>query len=74
MGAYNTTVLFTDGTNMTCSRRERPQMLLDPKSGAPLAMSSGVTGCPAFDTSGGVHFKGGGDCFTLFQLMEGATN
>ena len=74
VGAYNTTVLFTDGTNMTCSRRERPQMLLDPKSGAPLAMSSGVTGCPAFDTSGGVHFKGGGDCFTLFQLMEGATN
>ena len=32
VGAYNTTVLFTDGTNMTCSRRERPQMILDPET------------------------------------------
>ena len=33
-------------------------------------MSSGATGCPAFNTSDGVLYKGGGDCFTLIQLME----
>merc|ERR1711968_147509 len=70
VGAYNGTVVFTDGTNMTCSRRERPQMIQDPKTGAPLAMSSGATGCPSFTTPDGVAFKGGGDCFTLLQRMN----
>eukprot|EP01043_Picozoa_sp_COSAG02_P051257 COSAG02_NODE_5373_length_4390_cov_3.127709_2_plen_494_part_00 len=32
VGAYNTTVVFTDGTNMTCNRRERPQIVQDCKS------------------------------------------
>ena len=31
LGAYNGTVQFTDGSNMTCGRRERPQMVLDPE-------------------------------------------
>ena len=70
VGAYNGTVMFSDGTNMTCARRERPQMILDPKSGVPLAMSAGATGCPAFVTAAGVHMKGGGDCFTLIQNLE----
>jgi len=63
-GAYNTTVVFTNGTSFTCSRRERPQMILD-STGTPLAMTSGVTGCPAFGV-----YKGGGDCFTLVQLVQ----
>ena len=49
---------------MTCERRERPQMIMN-EEGDLLAMSSGVTGCPAF----GVN-KGDGDCFTLIQLMN----
>jgi len=53
---------------MTCQRRERPQMILDPHTRAPIAMSSGVTGCPAIG-----HSKGGGDCFTLIQAMQTKT-
>jgi hypothetical protein len=64
VGAYNTTVLFTDGTNMTCTRRERPQMILDPETGVPIAMTSGVVGCPPFGV-----YKGGDDCFTLIQAV-----
>ena len=45
-------------------------MIQDPLTGVPLAMSSGATNCPAFNTSDGVLFKGGNDCFTLIQLME----
>jgi hypothetical protein len=63
-GAYNTTMMLTDGSSMTCNRRERPQMILDPVKGTPLAMTAGVVGCPAF----GVN-KGGNDCFTLVQMM-----
>lgn len=66
VGAYNTTVLFTDGTSMQCSRRERPQMVLD-KDRIPLVMWSGTTGCPAIQ---GTPYKGGRDCFTLAQLMK----
>ena len=65
-GAYNTTVQFTDGTSMTCVRRERPQMVLDRK-GVPLVMFAGVVGCPVIQ---GTPYKGGGDCFTLAQLMN----
>eukprot|EP00937_MAST-01D_sp_MAST-1D-sp2_P001203 g1203.t1 len=70
VGAYNGTVQFTDGSSMTCGRRERPQMIQDPETGRPLAMSAGATGCPSFNTSAGVLFKGGQDCFTLFQMMR----
>ena len=45
-------------------------MIQDPITGVPLALSSGATNCPAFNTSDGVLFKGGNDCFTLIQLME----
>jgi hypothetical protein len=69
VGAYNGTVQFTDGTSMTCGRRERPQMIQD-DANVPLAMTAGATGCPPFTTADGVKFKGGDDCFTLIQLME----
>ena len=65
VGAYNTTVVFTDGTSMTCQRRERPQMVQD-EHGVPLVMFSGVVGCPKINDTA---YKGGGDCFTLAQLM-----
>ena len=68
VGAYNGTVQFTDGTSMTCGRRERPQMIQD-AAGVPLAMTAGATGCPAFTSAGGVEYKGGGDCFTIIQRM-----
>ena len=51
---------------MTCVRRERPQMVLDPK-GLPLVMFAGVVGCPKI---AGTPYKSGGDCFTLAQLMR----
>ena len=54
VGAFNTTVNFTDGTSMTCQRRERPQMLLDDQ-GIPLVMFSGTTGCPRIE---GTPYKG----------------
>jgi hypothetical protein len=65
VGAYNTTIKFTNGSSMVCQRRERPQMILDPLTKEPLAMSGGVTGCPPIGYS-----KGGGDCFTLIQRMR----
>lgn len=43
VGAYNTTVKFSDGTEMTCGRRERPQMV-QAADGTPIAMFAGVTG------------------------------
>jgi len=66
VGAYNTTVVFTDGTSMHCKRRERPQMVLD-KDGIPLVMFSGIMGCPTIE---GTPYKGGSDCFTLAQLVD----
>lgn len=65
VGAFNTTVAFTDGDFMTCIRRERPQMVLD-QDGMPLAMTSGIMGCPAFENG---NWTGGQDCFTLVQLV-----
>ena len=65
VGAYNTTVRLANGSSMVCERRERPQMILDPRSGRPLAMTSGVTGCPPLGAS-----RGGSDCFTLVQRMR----
>ena len=37
------------------------------ESGLPLDMFGGVTGCPKIQ--GRPAYKGGGDCFTLAQLM-----
>ena len=41
-------------------------MVLD-EHDLPLVMFSGVTGCPKIQ--GQPAYKGGGDCFTLAQLM-----
>lgn len=67
VGAFNTTVLFTDGTSMTCTRRERPQMVLD-ADGIPLVFFSGTTGCPTIE--GTAYKSNGKDSFTLAQLMN----
>ena len=72
IGAFNTTIQFTDDTSMTCERRERPQMVLD-KDKKPIALVTGVTGCPRgeADTDGSwkKYYRGGDDSFTLVQLM-----
>ena len=44
IGAYNETLRFLNGTMMQC-RRERPQIILDPKTSEPIGMSSGIAGC-----------------------------
>merc|ERR1712032_836297 len=64
VGAYNTSVFFTDGDSMICGRRERPQMILD-DAGAPLAMSSGIFSCPMINGTAWTDSKS--DCFTLVQ-------
>lgn len=75
VGAFDTTIRYTDGTKMECERRERPQMILD-ESGRPLALVSALTGCPrglggSSNPFGGdaMFYKGGDDCFTLVQKM-----
>jgi hypothetical protein len=72
VGAYNTTVHFTDGSSMTCQRRERPQVYQDPVSREPLVMFTGATGCPAKAGGGapGAPYTGGADSFTLAQLFK----
>ena len=40
--AYNTTVKFTDGTEITLARRERPKLLFDAKTGLPSMLFNGV--------------------------------
>ena len=67
VGAYTTTVEFTDGGSTTCDRRERPQMMLDP-NGVPLALVTGVVGCPIQDV--GSWYRGGDDAFTLVQRVR----
>eukprot|EP00316_Scyphosphaera_apsteinii_P004808 CAMPEP_0119322746 /NCGR_PEP_ID=MMETSP1333-20130426/59059_1 /TAXON_ID=418940 /ORGANISM="Scyphosphaera apsteinii, Strain RCC1455" /LENGTH=281 /DNA_ID=CAMNT_0007330047 /DNA_START=543 /DNA_END=1388 /DNA_ORIENTATION=+ len=66
VGAFSTTVSFMDGTSMTCARRERPQMVMDPQNGRPAYLVTGVTGCPsnltATSTTG---------TFTLIQGLDG---
>ena len=67
VGAFEANVQLSDGKILACERRERPQMLLDPeRPGVPLALVSGVTGCPKSAFPG---YKGGDDSFTLVQLM-----
>ncbi|KAL7430471.1 hypothetical protein ACHAXM_002205 [Skeletonema potamos] len=78
VGAFNTTIQFSDGSNIKCERRERPQMVLD-KDGMPLALISAVTGCPRAlgGSESGLknnpytykYYKGGDDAFTLIQKM-----
>ena len=66
VGAFEANVELADGKTLACERRERPQMLLDPSSGMPLALVSAVTGCPKGAFPG---YKGGDDSFTIVQLM-----
>lgn len=66
VGAFEANVELADGKTLACERRERPQMLLDPSSGIPLALVSAVTGCPKGAFPG---YKGGDDSFTIVQLM-----
>lgn len=40
--AYDYAVTFTDGTTTTFSRRERPQLVFDPDTGAPTHLINGV--------------------------------
>jgi len=77
IGAFDTTIQFTDGSSIMCERRERPQMVVG-SDGRPVALVSGVTGCPrALDAGGSIigngrFFRGADDCFTLVQRMMGA--
>ncbi|KAL9179538.1 hypothetical protein ACHAXT_008828 [Thalassiosira profunda] len=73
IGAFDTTIRFTDGSSMTCERRERPQMVTG-KDGRPVALVSGVTGCPkalggAISKRNEQFYRGGDDSFTLVQRM-----
>lgn len=77
VGAFDTTIQFTDGTNMKCERRERPQMVVG-KDGRPVALISAVTGCPkalgdANSNGDGRFYRGADDSFTLIQKMGTAT-
>ncbi len=59
--AYTGTVQWEDGTNVTYAKRERPHLLLDPASRAPLALFTGVM----------QHSEHVDDyTFTLAQLVE----
>lgn len=40
--AYDGNITFADGSRVAFSKRERPHLLLDPKTRAPLALSTGV--------------------------------
>jgi hypothetical protein len=73
IGAFNATLRFTDGSSVRCERRERPQMVLG-EDGRPVAMVSGVMGCPQAlgdtTTEGqGRFYRGADDSFTLVQNM-----
>lgn len=79
VGAFDTNIQFTDGTGIKCERRERPQMVVG-ADGKPVALVTGLTGCPKglmssndndlSDKSGAAAFyRGGDDSFTLVQLM-----
>ena len=72
VGAFDTTIQFTDGSSMKCERRERPQIVLG-DDGMALAMISAVTGCPRAlggeESSSSSPYRGGDDAFTLIQKM-----
>ena len=67
VGAFNTTVTFTDGAAITCERRERPQMIMDPETNRPLVLMTAVFNCPPFGD--GIYAGGNDDSFTLAQEM-----
>ena len=67
VGAFNTTVSFTDGTVITCERRERPQMIMDPETNNPGVLMTAVFNCPPFGD--GIYLGGDDDSFTLAQEM-----
>ena len=64
VGAFNTSISFSDGTVAVCERRERPKIIKDPISGDPIALVTGVLGCPPGIFKG---YRGGDDSFTLVQ-------
>ncbi|KAL7522082.1 hypothetical protein ACHAWX_006767, partial [Stephanocyclus meneghinianus] len=79
VGAFDTTIQFTDGTSIKCERRERPQMVLG-TDGRPVALVTGMTGCPkglmstfnaevALNSGDARYYRGGDDSFTLVQLV-----
>ena len=55
--AFTTTVAFEGGANQTFSRRERPELTVDPETGTPLWLN---TGCQLQRNS----TKGGAGCKT----------
>lgn len=59
--AFTTNVTFTDGSYQVYRRRERPKLLLDSSSGAPLMLYTGV--CPATGD--------GNACYTVGQPVLG---
>ena len=73
IGAFDSTIRFTDGSSVQCERRERPQMVVG-EDGRPIALVSGVTGCPKAlgDDSAevpGRFYRGADDSFTLVQKV-----
>ena len=54
-------------------RRERPQILQDPKSGEPIGISNGVQ-CPRrFGVfQGSTNLGGNMDCYTSVQMLNGS--
>lgn len=79
VGAFDTTIQFTDGTSIKCERRERPQMVVG-TDGRPVALVTGMTGCPkglmsefngeiALNSGDARFYRGGYDSFTLVQLV-----
>jgi hypothetical protein len=40
--AYSNVIVFTDGTNVSASRRERPHLIWDADGVSPVALSNGV--------------------------------
>ena len=68
VGAFSAKIALTDGRVVECERRERPKMVLDPRSGAPLALVTGVLGCPEGIFEG---YRGNDDSFTLVQEVGG---
>jgi hypothetical protein len=51
--AYNFTVRFSDGSNTTFRRRERPHLVLDPDTGAPTHLINGVQPPQGLQPAGG---------------------
>lgn len=81
VGAFNTTIFYYNDKKeikrFTCERRERPQMIMRPKTGQPYALVTALVNCPNKDSNRdffgrgkAIHYKGGDDSFTLVQMMN----